>query len=111
MLQLQAEIKRLRDALERFKGTQHGHSVDLPLGWYWCVITLFPLSLAGMVPPPLSPTRAGVDLPDPSAGFVGHSDDEKAIQELRGMLENSIVSRDRAESEKTVGAWEAVAVM
>ena len=101
------EAERCSRKIQRYKTRALGR-----LATRLAPVLLFPPSSAGVLPPPLSPTtRGGVALLSSSGGFVGHSDDEKTIQELREMLENSILSRDRAESEKTVGTWEAVAMM
>ena len=100
VLQLQAEIKKLRDALERYKGITLV-AMLLRLATLSTVGYCLLFS-AGMAPPPHSPSRGDVALFGSPGGFVGHSDDEKTIQELREMLENSMNSRDRAEAEKTV---------
>jgi len=81
VLQLQAEIKRLREALEKYK--------------------------AGLVSRPSSP-RLGMSLLSSPAGFAVRSDDEKTIQELRDMLSTSMAIREKTEGEKMVmgsGGW------
>ena len=82
VLQLQAEIRRLRERLERYRSSTS--------------ITPSPVS----TPMTLTPS---CPFPHSSSSFSMRSDDDKTIAELKEMLSASLLTREKTESENTVG--------
>lgn len=83
VLQLQAEIRRLRERLEHYR------------------------SSTSVTPSPVStPMTPSCSFPHPSstASFSMRSDDDKTIAELKEMLSASLLAREKTESDNTVSA-------
>ena len=76
VLQLQAEIRRLRERLERYRSST----------------SITPSTPITPCPFPSSP----------SSSLSARSDDEKTIAELNEMLSASLLAREKTESENTV---------
>ena len=87
VLQLQAEIRRLRERLEHYRSS----------------------SSSSITPSPVStPMTPSCPFPHPSSlssSLSMRSDDDKTIAELKEMLSASLLAREKTESENTVSDY------
>ena len=82
VLQLQAEIRKLRERLEQYR------------------------SSTSITPSPVStPMTPSCPFPYSSSSFSLRSDDDKTIAELKEMLSTSLLAREKTETENTVSPY------
>ena len=81
VLQLQAEIRRLRERLEHYRSS----------------------TSSSVTPSPVStPMTPSCPFPHSLSSYSMRSDDDKTIAELKEMLSSSLLAREKTESENAV---------